>query len=159
MAKRSKDDELVDVTELVLSSPPAEGVVRKPRKANGDMTVAERLASKVLSQRLLGHFMTHYARKWGHPYYLVLDPKTKSPRRDLKILGDFGDQWGEAATVRTIETFFTTTDPLVTRCRSYNTVDFQYHAPRLRQAQAGGGISDKTANNIHEISKAMGRKA
>lgn len=159
MVKRRKDDELVDVTELVLSSPPAEGVVRKPRRANADMTVEERLASKVPSQKLLGHFMTHYQRKWGHPYYLVLDPKTKSPRRDLKILGDFAAQWGYDDTLQVIVTFFTTTDPLVTRCRSYNTVDFQYHAPRLRQAQVGGGISDKTASNIHEISKAMGRKA
>lgn len=155
--KAKADEPLVDVTDFDLTSPPAEGVVRKPRKTLGDMTVDERLASKSLSQRLLGHFMQHYERKWNHPYFLVLDSKTKSPRRDLRILGDLGGQWGEEVVVDLIELFFATTDPRVTRS-NYATTDFQFHAPRLRHAQAGGDISDKTAGNIHEISKAMGRK-
>ena len=157
MAKRKAEEPLVDVTDFDLTSPPVEGVVRKPRKALGDMTVEERLASKSLSQQLLGHYMTHYERKWGHPYFLVLDSKTKSPRRDLRILGDLGAQWGKEVVVQLIELFFTTTDPRVTRT-SYATTDFQFHAPRLRHAQAGGDISEKTMSNIHEAAKAMGRK-
>lgn len=155
MAK-SKEDELVDVTELVLQPTP-EGKVRKPRKSLGDMTIEERIASGTMSMRLLGHYMKHYVARWGFPPFLVLDPKTKSPRRDLKIFGDFGRQWGEAVVLDLLQEFFTTTDPRITRS-NYMATDFQYHAPRLRMARAGGDVHDKTASNIHEISKAMGRK-
>lgn len=150
------DDELVDVTELVLQ--PTEGKVRKKRKSLGEMTVDERLKSPTLSQRLLGQFMLHYERRWGFPYFLVLNPKTKAPTLDLKILGDLGEQWGEQVVIELIVLFFTTTDPQVRRCRSYNTKDFQYWAPKLRMSQHGGDVADKTASNIHEVSKAMGRK-
>lgn len=156
MAKR-KDDELIDVTELELTSPTVEGKVRKKRKPLSAMTVDERLKSPTMSMRLLGHFMLNYQRRWGHPYYLVLN-KNESPSLDLKILGDFGAQWGEEVVIELIVLFFSTTDPQVRRSRSYNTRDFQFCASKLRMSSEGGDIADKTASNIHEVSKAMGRK-
>lgn len=159
MAKQHKDDELIDVTELVLEPSPAEGKVRKKRKPLSEMTVDERLKSQTMSMRLLGHFMLNYERRWGHPYYLVLN-KNDSPSLDLKILGDLGDQWDEDVVIELIVLFFTTTDPQVRRSRSYNTRDFQFCAPKLRMSltDRGADIADKTASNIHEVSKAMGRK-
>lgn len=160
MAKRKQqDDQLVDVTQLELTPPPAEGKVRKPVRALADMTIEERIASSTPSMHALGVFMQRHVERWTFPPFLAIDPKTKSPRRDLKIFGDFIKQWGLPVVLELIETFFSTTDPRVTRC-NYSATDFQYHAPRLRMAQAGGGsdISDKTASNVHEISKAMGRK-
>jgi hypothetical protein len=153
---KRKDDELIDVTELVLK--PTEGKVRKKRKPLSAMTIDERLKSPTMSMRLLGHFMRNYERRWSHPYYLVLN-KHESPSLDLKILGDMGEQWGEEVVVELIEEFFVSTDPQVRRSRSYNTRDFQFCAPKLRMSKHGGGdIADKTASNIHEVSKAMGRK-
>lgn len=134
--------------ELVLRAP--EGKVRKKRKL---MTVEDRLKSPTLSQRLLGKFMVDYHTRWGFPYAVSV-----AEVRDLGILKKLGAEWGEDAVSETIKLFFTSTDPQVRRCRFYNVPDFLYWAPKLRMAQSGGDIADKTASNIHEVSKAMGRK-
>lgn len=154
---RRKDDELVDVTELVLQ--PTEGKVRKPRK---QLTHAEKVAqmqaSKSMSMRLLGAWCTQYehtrntVKRWGFPYSL------HAQTRDLAILKKMGEDWGEDETLAVMRAFFATTDPRIMRT-NYEMTDFRFHAARLRMAQAGGEMHDKTASNIHEISKAMGRKA
>jgi len=141
---------MADNDELVLHAP--EGKLRPRRK---QLTHAEKvqqmLQSKAASMRMLGAFCVAHARKWPFPYSLHAMP------RDLKILKQLADSWGEEAVVDTIKLFFASTDPRV-KNSNYAVTDFQYHAPRLRMAQAGGDVAEKTASNIHEISKAMGRK-
>jgi len=142
MAKRDEELELVA----------PEGKVRPKRKAlTHAEQVAQMLASTTESMQALGAFCVAWEGKWPFPY--SLHAKT----RDLGILKKLCESWGLQAVVDTIRLFFTTTDPRVTRT-NYAVTDFQYHAARLRMAQAGGDINDKTAGNIHEISKAMGRK-
>lgn len=151
MSKR--DDDLTDVTDLVLQPTPAEGKVRKPRKQlTHAEKVAQMLASKSMSMRLLGKWCTRYGGKWPFPYSL------HAQTRDLTILKKMAEDWGEPDTASTIDLFFDSQDPRVTRT-NYEVTDFRNHAARLRMAQAGGGINEKTQSNIHEISKAMGRKA
>lgn len=141
---------MADNEELELVAP--QGNVRPGRKKlTHAEQVAQMLASKTMSMRLLGAWCVAYQERWGFPYSLHAKP------RDLGILKKLGESWDEQPTVDTIRTFFTTTDPRVTRT-NYAVTDFQYHAARLRMAQAGADINDKTASNIHEISKAMGRK-
>lgn len=135
--------------ELVLHAP--EGKVRPRRKRQ---TVDDRLQSKTMSNRLLGHFMVGYERKWGFPY-----PVSVAEPRDLSILKKLGAEWGEPAVAATIDLFFTTTDPKVTGREFnglYNVPNFLYWAPRLRMSAAGGDLTEKTASNVHEITKAMG---
>lgn len=134
--------------ELVLRAP--EGKLRPRRKAT---SLEDRLKSKALSMRLLGKFMIAYEKRWGFPYAV-----TVAERRDLSILKKLGEEWGEDAVTETFDLFFTSTDPQVRRSRFYNVPDFLYWAPRLRMASRNGDVHDKTASNIHEISKAMGRK-
>lgn len=135
--------------ELTLRPP--EGKIRKKRKP---MTVDDRLASPTLSQRLLGRFMVRYHKKWGFPYAVSV-----AEVRDLGILKKLGEEWGEEATGETIDGFFESTDPQVRKCRFYNVPDFLYWAPKIRMAKTlGGDLAEKTAGNVHEITKAMGRK-
>jgi hypothetical protein len=134
--------------ELQLSAPG--GTVRKSRKP---VTIEQRLKSPALSMRLLGAFMLAYEKRWGFPYAV-----TVAEPRDLAIMKKLGAEWGEEAVASTVGLFFTSTDPQVQRCRFYNVPDFLYWAPKLRMAQSGGAVHEKTLGNVHEISKAMGRK-
>lgn len=148
---------MADDNELTLEAP---GKLRPRRK---QLTHAEQveqmLRSPSVSMRLLGAWCTRYenttnsVKRWAFPYSL------HARTRDLAIFKRMAESWAEADIVAVMDEFFATSDPRVMRS-NYSVTDFQFHAPRLRQSQqTGGDVSDKTASNIHEISKAMGRKA
>lgn len=111
----------------------------------------EKLASSNATVRVEGHFQIAFENRWG------FSPMLKEAR-DRKLLKKYIEQWGEDVTVRLIHRFFLSTDPRITACRFYDVADFAYWAPTLRLAEQGNDVSRQTAANVHEISKAMGRK-
>lgn len=137
---------------------PSEGKVRKKR---APMTIEGRLKSPTLSMRLLGKFMVGYANEWGHPY-----PVQFFERRDLTILKKMGEAWDEELVTSLMVDFFVAVrpvhkggDPVVSKSRSSHVSDFMYHAQYLLLKRSRGSqLQDRTASNVHEISKAMGRK-
>jgi len=142
--------------ELVLR--PSEGKIRKKRKP---MTVEDRLKSPTLSMRLLGKFMVGYAKAWGHPY-----PVQFFEVKDLSILKKMGEAWGEDVVTSLIVDFFLAArpvekggDPVVSKVRSSHVSDFMYHSQYLMLKRSRGSpLQEKTASNVHEVTKAMGRK-
>lgn len=118
---------------------------RRARKRSGDAS------TPAPSVRLEQQFKAEFERCWGFPPIM-------NPPRDRKLLKTLVDQWDEAIVSALIPFFFTTTDPEVRRSRFYNVPDFYYWAPKLRRLQNGSGpVHERTAANINEIAKAMGR--
>jgi hypothetical protein len=133
---------MADDDELTLE--PTDGKKKKRRQ-----TPQEKLASSSATVRLEGLFQIEFEKRWGFAYVL-------NEARDRTLLKKLIDAWGEPATAAIIPEFFTTTDPQITRCRFYNVPDFSYWAPKLRMAQRGGDLHERTQANVHEITKAMG---
>ncbi len=81
--------------------------------------------------------------------------------RDRKLLKDLITQTDEYTVVdELIPEFFTTTDPQVTRLQ-YRVTDLAYVAQRLllNRSRRGKQLHPRTAENINEAQKAMGKKA
>lgn len=121
-------------------------------------TAEIRLRSKSPVERLYGYFIQQYERAWGIPLILCV-------ARDRAILKRFCDQLGEIETRTLIDEFFRAVrpvakggDPVVSKSRWSNLMDLSYHAQYLLLKRSRGNqLADRTASNLAEIRKAMGK--
>ena len=123
-----------------------EDIARRPKKPGVTKTAAP-------SVRLEQAFIKAFTERWGFAPII-------RQARDRKLLNDLVAAWGEADVLKLIPVFFTTTLPLVRRCRYYNIPDFVYCAPHIRLALSNrkADVHPRTADNIHEALKALGQK-
>lgn len=104
-------------------------------------------------------FRELYEQTWGFPYFQT------SVAEDRKHLKGIGEQLGEADGLALVEAFFAAVrpvshggDPVVSRCRNSNVRDLAFHAQYLLLKRSRGhGVADRTADNLHEVAKAMGK--
>ena len=147
--------------DLTLESPPNGDRRHKKRKPAVRQTPEQKLQSSSLTMRLEGAFEIGYATTWGIPYFQT------SPAEDRKHLKAIGDQLGEDGGMALITAFFHAVvpvtkggDPVVSRSRFSNIRDLSYHTQYLLlQRSRGPKIADRTSDNLHEATKAMGRKS
>lgn len=131
---------MADEDELILRSKQPKPT--KPRRQVSDGSTV----------RVEQAFKSAFEQRWGFPLIC-------NPGRDRKLLKGLIGQWGEAETAVLIPLFFATTDPEIRRCRFYNIPDFAYWSLKLRRIHGNGaGLQGRTAENVHEIAKAMGKE-
>lgn len=128
------------------------------RKTVAKKTPEDKLRSESATVRLEGHFEIGYQLTWNFPYYQT------SPAEDRGHLKRMHEKLGEETAHWLIDEFFAAVvpvakggDPIVSKSRHSNVRDLSYHVPHLLTRRQRGTLSDKTASNVHEIAKAMGR--
>lgn len=143
-----------DDDELVLR--PQEVKTQKPRRAKAPKK-PKALEDYSPTYRAELAFKAAFEERFKFPMAGVMFKMA----RDRKLLKDTIAEEGEAGTIALIQLFFRCTDPQIKRCRFYNVPDFRYWAPRLKLLSSGNhtDMHERTASNVHEISKAMGRRS
>lgn len=136
------------------------------RRKRAHQTPQQKLDSSSPVVRLEGAFQIAYEALWGFPVIL-------NPARDRTILKDMIEQLGsgdeavgEKVVASLIPKFFSAVrpvqhggDPVVSKSRYSNVMDFRYHAQHLMLLEKRGPLlADRTASNVDEVSKAMGRR-
>ena len=137
---------------------PSDGARVKKRKPRAEQTPQEKIASSSPVVRTEGAFQMAYQETWRIPVVL-------NHARDRAILKRLIDQLGEDLVRSLIPDFFRAVvppakggDPIVSRSRWSNVMDFGYHAQYLLlKRQRGATPTERTANNVAEITKAMGK--
>ena len=135
---------------------------RKTAKMTLDDILKRRATSMTVTPatRVEAAFRLAYERTWGFPYFQT------SPSEDRHHINAILEQLGEDAILRLVNDFFDAVrpiaqggDPVVSKCRCSNVRDFNYHAQYLLlKRQRGPQLAGRTADNVVEIRKAMGRK-
>lgn len=141
--------------ELILE--PSDGRTRR-RTAKAKLKLVDKQSSSP-TMRLEAAFRAAYEETWKFPYYQT------SPIEDRTHLKRMIEQLGEELATSLVADFFKAVvevhkggDPIVSRSRSSSIRDFNYHAPYLLlQRRRGPKLADRTAENVFEIAKAMGR--
>jgi len=141
--------------ELILE--PSDGRKRR-RVAKAKLKLVDKPSSSP-TMRLEAAFRTAYEETWKFPYYQT------SPIEDRTHLKRMIEQIGEETATSLLTDFFKAVvpvaeggDPVVSRSRCSSIRDFNYHAQYLLlQRRRGPKLADRTAENVAEVLKAMGR--
>ena len=135
---------------------------KKPRRKAAPRTrrtPAERMASDNPVERVFGAFEQAFQARYHFPVIV-------SDARDRSILKRLVEQWGEADVLALVDQFFSATRPggrgyqEIRRLRWHNVADFSNGAQILRRlngAGPGGDLHERTASNVDEVAKALGR--
>lgn len=115
-------------------------------------------AEPAVSVRLEREFKVQFQTRYGFPPIVC-------EGRDRKLLNTLVEQWGEEAVFELMRDFFLATRPGATgyqeirRLRWHNIPDFYTGAQILRRLHGDrtADLSDRTAANVSEIARAMGR--
>lgn len=142
--------------ELILEPPDG----RKRRRVAKAKLALVKKPSQSPTMRLEAAFRAAYEETWKFPYYQT------SPAEDRGHLKRMIEQLGEETATSLVADFFRAVvpvcdggDPVVSRSRCSSIRDFSYHAQYLLlQRRRGPQLATRTAENLSEVLKAMGRR-